>query len=315
MGIIGLTCPVARILPITLRRDLQSPSVEKPLLHYGRTLTILPPPATRRGEKTVGASIFPTRFRFAGALSCVRWVALGVPLLALSGCGEFMSQQENASGVRLFQQARYADALREFQEATYSNPKDGDGYYNQAATYHRMGRQNRCESDLKLAEKFYNDCLDRNPNHTECYRGLAVLLAERGDKDAAFRLVQGWADREPKLADAKVELARLYDEFGNRQSAQNCLYEAIEAQPDNARALTALAKMRDDAGDKSQALANYQRSLTHDSRQPYVASRISALQKSAAPPTPGGTGAPGVLAPPTVETGTRMAAGAPSPLK
>ena len=153
-----------------------------------------------------------------------------------------------------------------FKQATYSNPKDADGYYNIAATYHRMGRQEHCESDLKQAEKFYNDCLDRNPNHTECYRGLAVLLAERGDKDAAFRLVQGWADREPKSADAKVELARLYDEFGNRQAAQDCLYEAIEAQPDNARALTALAKMRDDAGDKAQALANYQRSL--ESRQP-----------------------------------------------
>ncbi len=224
------------------------------------------------------------------------WLALAGVLLPLAGCGEFMSQQQNASGVRLYQQTKYADALREFQEATYSNPKDADGYYNIAATYHRMGRQEHCESDLKQAEKFYNDCLDRNPNHTECYRGLAVLLAERGDKDAAFRLVQGWADREPKSADAKVELARLYDEFGNRQAAQDCLYEAIEAQPDNARALTALAKMRDDAGDKAQALANYQRSLSHDSRQPYVASRISALQGGVTAPTSTGSGGAGAPA-------------------
>lgn len=266
----------------------------------------------------MGASICPTRLRFAGTLSCAGWFALAVSLLALSGCGEFMSQQQNASGVRLYEQAQYADALREFQEATYSNPRDGDGYYNQAATYHRMGRQNHCDSDLKLAEKYYNDCLDRNPNHTECYRGLAVLLAERGDKDAAFRLVQGWADREPKSADAKVELARLYDEFGNRQAAQSCLYEAIEAQPDNARALTALAKMRDNAGDKAQALVNYQRSLSHDSRQPYVASRISALQREVSPPPSNGsgdTGAPDAPAPPVVETGTRMADHGPPPLK
>jgi tetratricopeptide (TPR) repeat protein len=226
-----------------------------------------------------------------------------------------MSQEQNASGVRLFEQGRYADALRDFQDATYSDPKDADGYYNQAATYHRMGRQDHCPSDLKLAEKYYNDCLDRNPNHTECYRGLAVLLAEDGRKDAAFRLLQGWADREPKSADAKVELARLYDEFGNRQAAQSCLYEAIEAQPDNARALTALAKIRDDAGDKAEALADYQRSLTHDSRQPYVASRIAALQRSAVASAPVGAGAPATLSPPVVEMGTRMADRAPSPLK
>ncbi len=261
----------------------------------------------------MGASTFPTCRRFLGKLSCTAWLALAPAFLALTGCGEFISQQQNASGVRLYQQTHYAEALREFQEATYSNPKDADGYYNIAATYHRMGRQEHCESDLKQAEKFYNDCLDRNPNHTECYRGLAVLLAERGDKDAAFRLVQGWADREPKSADAKVELARLYDEFGNRQAAQTCLCEAVEAQPDNARALTALAKMRDDAGDKVQALANYQRSLSHDSRQPYVASRISALQGGVTSPT--STGTPGDLAPPVVDMGTRMADRAPSPLK
>jgi len=246
------------------------------------------------------------------------WLALAGTLLALAGCGEFAAQERNASGVRLFQQTRYADALREFQEATYNNPKDADGYYNIAATYHRMGRQEHCESDLKQAEKFYNDCLDRNPSHTECYRGLAVLLAEQNRKDAAFRLVQGWVDREPTSADAKVELARLYDESGNRQAAQNYLVEAIEAQPDNARALTALAKIRDDAGDKVQALANYQRSLGRDSRQPHVASRITALQGGVTAPTSGGSsgaGAGGGLAPPSVEMGSRMADRAPSPLK
>ena len=165
---------------------------------------------------------------------------------------------------------------RKFQEATYDNPRDADGYYNIAATYHRMGREEHCESDLKQAEKFYNDCLDRNPNHTECYRGLAVLLAEQNRKDAAFRLLQGWVDREPMSADAKVELARLYEESGNRLAAKDCLVEALEAQPDHARALTALGKIREEAGDKAQALANYQRSLSRDSRQPYVASRINA---------------------------------------
>ncbi len=179
-----------------------------------------------------------------------------------------------------------------------------------------MGRQEHCESDLKQAEEFYNECLDRDPNHVECYRGLAVLLAQEGRKDAAFRLVQGWVDRNPKSADAKVELARLYDEFGNRQAAKDCLVEAIEAQPDDVRALTALGKMRDDAGDKVQALANYQRSIGRDGRQPHVASRISMLQGRSAAPTsgaPGGTG--GGVAPPVVEMGTRMADRAPPSLQ
>jgi tetratricopeptide (TPR) repeat protein len=243
----------------------------------------------------------------------LRFVLAGL-FLGLTGCGGFVSQQRNVEGVGLFQQGQYPEALREFQEATYSNPKDADGYYNIAATYHRMGRQTHNDADLKQAEKFYNDCLDRNANHVECHRGLAVLLAEQGQKDASFRLLQNWVDREPTLAEAKVELARLHDEFGNRQAAKDCLIEALEAQPDNVRALTALGKIRDEAGDKVQALANYQRSLLRDNRQPQVASRVNVLQGGQAAAGAAGA-APDVLAPPAVEKGTLVADRSKNPLQ
>lgn len=198
--------------------------------------------------------------------------------VALAGCGEFAAQGRNAEGVRLYQQARYQEAMHEFQEATYDDSNDADAYYNLAATYHRLGRLEHRPSDLNQAESYYNQCLDRNPNHTDCYRGLAVLLAEQGRKEEAFRLVEGWTQRQPALADAKIELARLNEEYGNRQAAQEQLTEALAVQPDNPRALTALGKIREDAGDKAQALANYQRSLGEDERQPQVASRVTACR-------------------------------------
>lgn len=270
-------------------------------------------------------SSLSTRCPFVNALFGAGQFALVGVLLSLTGCGGFVAQERNVDGVQLFQQGKYSEALREFQEATYSDPWDADGYYNIAATYHRLGRQSHADADFQQAEKFYNDCLDRNPNHVDCHRGLAVLLAERNRKDAAFRLLQNWADREPTLAEAKVELARLNDEFGNRQAAKDILIAAIEAQPDNARALTALGKIRDDAGDKAQALANYQRSLGQDNRQPQVASRVSVLQGGphAAIGGSGSSGASGTspngaptdVAPPTVEMGTRMADRSANPLK
>ena len=115
---------------------------------------------------------------------------------------------------------------------------------------------------MDQAESYYNQCLDRNPNHTECYRGLAVLLAEQGRKK---RPRFGWSrvgcSAQPSLADAKIELARLNDEFGNRQAAKEQLIEALALQPEQSPRLTALGKIREEAGDKAQALANYQRSL------------------------------------------------------
>jgi tetratricopeptide (TPR) repeat protein len=228
--------------------------------------------------------------------------------IGLTGCGGFNAQGRNSEGVRLFQQARYQEATKQFQEATYADPNNADGYYNLAATYHRIGKVEHRRADLDQAETYYNLCLDRNDNHTECYRGLAVLLAEEGRKDEAFRLIEGWVQRQPQTADAKIELARLNDEFGNHQAAKEHLIEALAVQPDNPRALAALGKIREDAGDKAQALANYQRSFTQDNRQPLLASRISALQGS----TPAGTA---TAAAPTVDLGTRVADQAPATLK
>ncbi len=98
------------------------------------------------------------------------------------GCGDL----RNAEGVRLYQQARYQDALREFQGTAYDDPNNADAYYNLAMTYHRIGRLEHSQADLNQAECYYNQCLDRDPNHTECYRGLAVLLAQEGRKETHF---------------------------------------------------------------------------------------------------------------------------------
>lgn len=216
-------------------------------------------------------------------------------LLALTGCGSFASQGLNSEGVRNFQQAQYQNAIRNFQEAVYNDQNNANGYYNLASTYHRIGKLEHRQSDLDQAETHYNMCLDRNGNHVECYRGLAVLLAEQGRKEEAFRLLDGWSQRDPKLADAKVELARLNDEYGDRRAAESLLIDALAADPSNARALTALGKIREEAGDTAQALVNYQRSLDVDDRQEYVASRVAALQ--------GGGRSMG----PTVDLGTQIA--------
>ena len=240
----------------------------------------------------MATSLHPTGRCFCAVSLGAEALALVGILFGLTGCGEFTAQARNAEGVRLFEQARYPEATREFQEATYDDPCGADGYYNLAATFHRMGKLEHRPADIVQAESYYNLCLDRNPDHTDCYRGLAVLLAEQGRNDEAFRLIEGWGQRQPCSADAKIELARLNEEFGNRQKAKEHLLEALALQPDNPRALTALGKIREESGETCQALADYQRSLNNDNRQPQVAARVSALQTGGAygaPPSAAGT--------------------------
>jgi tetratricopeptide (TPR) repeat protein len=210
-------------------------------------------------------------------------VVAGVVLTSV-GCRGFTGRSMNAEGVRLVQQSRHDEALERFREATFVDQDNPDGFYNLAATYHRKGRQENQPADIAQAEKYYNMCRERDPNHPECHRGLAVLLAEEGRKDEAFGLIEDWVARQPNQPDATIELARLTQEFGGREAAKEHLLNALAIDPRNPRALTALGSIRESMGEKTQALAVYQRSLKNDRLQPQVASRVAALQ-SAGPPS------------------------------
>jgi tetratricopeptide (TPR) repeat protein len=111
----------------------------------------------------------------------------------LLGCG-LAAQGRNVDGVRYFQQGNYQLALARFQEAMRTDPQNADSYYNMAATLHKIGLQNRDANSLLQAETFYNTCLNYNPNHVDCYRGLAVLLTETGRTQQAFTLLTRWKD-------------------------------------------------------------------------------------------------------------------------
>lgn len=199
-----------------------------------------------------------------------------VALVAACGCS-LASNSQNSDGVRMFDQAYYQGAQQKFLQAIQSDPKNPDSYYNLARTYQQLGKLHNQPADLDQAEHYYNQCLDKDPNRTDCYRALAVLLTERGRTADAYRLMEGWTARNPHLAEPKIELARLYEESGNKDAAKHQLIEAVTVEPTNARALAALGKLREDAGETQQAIANYQRSLQLNPNQPALASRVVSL--------------------------------------
>jgi tetratricopeptide (TPR) repeat protein len=217
-----------------------------------------------------------------GLFHYCRIVLLAVAAALAAGCSQMTSQALNSEGVRLYQAGSYQQAAEHFQRAIANDPKSATGYYNLAAALHKSGKLTGQPTDLAQAERLYNQCLEYDPNHTECYRGLAVLLAETGRTDASFRLLEGWAARSPQLADPRIELARLLEEQNNLELASARLVEALAIDPNNSRALTALGRLREVAGDRAQALANYQRSLSLNRFQPEIAARVAALQAAGA---------------------------------
>jgi len=227
---------------------------------------------------------------------------LALLLLGNAGC-RMVAQGRNVDGVRYFQQGQYPVALQRFDSALTIDPQNADTYYNKAAVYHRMGLATRDQNTLTQAESLYNQCLNINPNHVDCHRGLAVLLCETGRNDRAFALLRNWTTLSPQNADARVELARLYEESSDPRSAELALNEALALDMRNWRAHAALGRLKEQAGDFPQALQNYQLAYSLNRFQPELQRQIASLQ-SRVSPAQAGTALP---ASPTA--GTRSASG------
>ena len=197
----------------------------------------------------------------------VRSLLVGTFLVAASGCG-MIAQNRNAAGIR---------------------------YYNLGAVAHLQGFQTRNNAQIGQAESLYRQCLSINPNHVDCHRGLAVLLAQTQRIDQAFEVTKNWCVTSPQSADARVELARLYEEYGDLRTAELQLQQALQIDLNNPRVHASLGSVKEKMGDLPQALANYQRSYTLNTFQPGVPERIASLQQrvGSAPATnlaPVGTG-------------------------
>jgi len=208
----------------------------------------------------------------------LRFLIMAGSMICLSGCATMTTQSLNAEGVRLYQQARYQEALQRFGQALIYDPNDPSAYYNIAAVYHRLGELYHQPEDQSRAETYYQLALAKDPNHLAARRGLAVLLTSRGRSQEAIAMLQNWAASWPQSAEPRVELARLYEELGDRAAAQKTLLDALAVDPRNIRALNALGHLREVTGEKELALAHYEQSLQLNQRQPELALRVSSLR-------------------------------------
>jgi tetratricopeptide (TPR) repeat protein len=204
--------------------------------------------------------------------------------LLLPGCGSFTAASKNADGVRLYQQGQIQPAIESFQQAANLDPDSPDANYNLGRAYHRIAAMSNDPKAADQAEQFYQMAIDRDPNHVEANRALAVFYVEQGQSNKAFGLLEDWSMRQPDLADARIELARLHEEFGDKDAAKEQLLEALSIDHENPRTRAALGRLREEAGEYAQAMKNYSKSLEHDQFQPEVASRLTALQSAVTPP-------------------------------
>jgi hypothetical protein len=143
-----------------------------------------------------------------------------------------MTRNNNAEGVRLYQQGNYLGAVNCFQQALAQQPGSPDCFYNLGATYHQQAKLFARPADMQTAEQYYHLCLARNPNHEACQRGLAVLLVEENRGPEAVAQLQAWSQRQPTNPNPQIELASswLSVRSANRPATQRRRWRTIPAR-------------------------------------------------------------------------------------
>jgi tetratricopeptide (TPR) repeat protein len=198
-------------------------------------------------------------------------------IATLTGC-QLGAKSQNSRGVAMYQQGRYAEALQYFEQAKVTDAANPDTYYNLASAYHKLGTASKDPKMIDNAERMYNTCLEMSPNHVDCYRGLSILLVDKGQPEKGFTLLKDWAIKNPGLSEPRVELARLHQEFNQNKVAEQYLNEAIAMDPNNPRAWAAKGRSREISGDLMMAVQNYETSLALNASQPELYQRIGALK-------------------------------------
>lgn len=204
------------------------------------------------------------------------WPMLGA--LVLAGCvttTEERVHDYNEDGVYLYQKGDYAGARDSFQAALKLQPEDPNVLYNVGECYDRLG-------DATRAEKFYNECLQRVPNHVACRHSLDLLLVRQNRQPEARKMVDDWLTREPKLAAAYAEDGWLWQQIGDLPRAQARLHQALELEPHDERTLTELAALYEIMQRPDRALVLYERILERDPNRVEIVKRVNLLMAQGA---------------------------------
>ena len=180
-------------------------------------------------------------------------------------------REYNDSGVRLFQRGDFNNARESFQAALVLKPDDANLLYNIGQCYDRVGNSIR-------AQQYYDQCLQRVPNHVECRHALTVTMWNNGQQAEATRKAEDWLAREPKLAAAHAEHAYVLRRSGDLTRAQARLQQAYALDPKDVRTLTELALVYEALNRPDRALVLYERALAVNPQQPELVQRVSYLK-------------------------------------
>lgn len=186
------------------------------------------------------------------------------------------------TGINLYQQERYFDAIDSLRNALEINPYYGDAYKYLAEVYFSLGEYNtsleNSLSALKYAnndpdamlivansyrelgtydksQNYYNQIIEKFPAYAEVYRNLAELYMKMNKLPLALTTLKK-ADRVNKNHwKTLISFGNYYIHASNPDKAEEFFKKAFNRNPTERQVYTALAEFYRDNGNYSQAIS------------------------------------------------------------
>lgn len=164
------------------------------------------------------------------------------------------------AGAAAFQQADYAEAKKQYLEATRLDPQSKTAWNNLGRVYNRL-------KEYDKAEAAYRKQIEINPQDHYAYNNLGVMYVELKRDDDAIAMYRKQLEIVPRDLTAHTNLSNRY---AARKQWDRAIAEAgtaVEIQPDNANLRVQLGRWEMRGGRREDAVREFDRALamTHTS--------------------------------------------------
>ncbi|UCC38697.1 MAG: tetratricopeptide repeat protein [Candidatus Aminicenantes bacterium] len=176
---------------------------------------------------------------------------------------EVPGREEMRKANKLFQEGKYEEALKEYQEAVNENPEDATGYYNIGVTYiilekpdeaieafkgtieiqpgnyealKNLGQLYGEKKNYEESSKYYSLALKISSDDPEVFYNLGVCLMNLGNPTGAMDAFQKSIERQEDYADSYYQLGLLYLNQNKMEEAQAVLEKFLQIAPDDSKA-------------------------------------------------------------------------------
>lgn len=179
-------------------------------------------------------------------------------------------------GIAAAREAKWKDAITEFQWALSYQPNNARVSRSMAFAYASLG-------DFNKAEKEYAASFAMDPSDAFAHADLAFLLEKAGNTNKAMEQLEEAVKLQPNVAALHVDLAWLAESKGDLNRASAEFEEAVKLSPKHAALWTHLGKLFARQGLSDRAIDAYKAALDLDPEQQDAEQGLHLLEPATKP--------------------------------